>query len=282
MGVKLMTGATGEQNIQAADDRECLAGITGLDSYVFPTGSQLKATLVDANTVTIGTGAGSLQGSRFRCSTTTTVNIQSGTQGQFRHDIVGLHFSRETSGREGLEFQVLTGEPAASEGAAADPAYTAGDLLKGDAEAFMPLYRVKLSGINAADPEPMFSVLTPLATLGDSVSRMKIASGRANIYGCDATLDVSYIPAIHSLVFETKGSGYMTTGTQTGYSAKVLTLPPNYRPTNERNVCICANMQLKFGVSLIAQTNGDVMLAVTSSEPMRSFGWPSAMGFIPL
>lgn len=171
MGVKLMTGATGEQNIQAADDRECLAGITGLDSYVFPTGSQLKATLVDANTVTIGTGAGSLQGSRFRCSTTTTVNIQSGTQGQFRHDIVGLHFSRETSGREGLEFQVLTGEPAASEGAAADPAYTAGDLLKGDAEAFMPLYRVRLSGINAADPEPMFSVLTPLATLGDSVSQ---------------------------------------------------------------------------------------------------------------
>lgn len=172
MGVKLMTGATGEQNIQAADDRECLAGITGLDSYVFPTGSQLKATLVDANTVTIGTGAGSLQGSRFRCSTTTTVNIQSGTQGQYRRDIIGLHFSRETSGREGLEFQVLTGEPASSEGAAADPAYTAGDLLKGDAEAFMPLYRVKLSGINAADPEPMFSVLAPLATLGDSVSRV--------------------------------------------------------------------------------------------------------------
>lgn len=169
MGVKLMTGATGEQNIQAADDRECLAGITGLDSYVFPTGSQLKATLVDANTITIGTGAGSLQGSRFRCSTTTTVNIQSGTQGQYRRDIIGLHFSRETSGREGLEFQVLTGEPASSEGAADDPAYTAGNLLKGDAEAFMPLYRIKLSGINAADPEPMFSVLTPLATLGESV-----------------------------------------------------------------------------------------------------------------
>lgn len=171
MGVKLMTGATGEQNIQAADDRECLAGITGLDSYVFPTGSQLKATLVDANTVTIGTGAGSLQGSRFRCSTTTTVNIQSGTQGQFRRDVIGLRFSRETSGRESMEFQVLTGEPAASEGAATDPAFVAGDLLKGDAEAFMPLYRVKLSGINASDPEPMFSVLTPLATLGDSVSQ---------------------------------------------------------------------------------------------------------------
>lgn len=180
MGVKLMTGATGEQNIQAADDRECLAGITGLDSYVFPTGSQLKATLVDANTVTIGTGAGSLQGSRFRCSTTTTVNIQSGTQGQFRHDIIGLRFSRETSGREGLEFQVLTGKPAASEGAAADPAYKAGDLLKGDAKAFMPLYRVKLRGINAADPEPMFSVLAPLAALRGSVSHTEVHSGKYN------------------------------------------------------------------------------------------------------
>lgn len=177
MGVKLMTGATGEQNIQAADDRECLAGITGLGSYVFPTGSRLKATLVDANTVTIGTGAGSLQGSRFRCPTTTTVKIQSGTQGQYRHDIIGLHFSRGASGREGLEFQVLTGKPAASQGAAADPAYTAGDLLKGDANAFMPLYRVKLSGINASGPEPMFSVMTPLATLGDSVSRVLARPG---------------------------------------------------------------------------------------------------------
>lgn len=173
MGVKLMTGATGEQNIEAADDRECLAGITGLDSYVFDTGSKLKATLVDANTVTIGTGAGSMQGSRFRCPTTTTVTIKSGTQGQYRHDIVGLHFSRDASGKESLEFQVLTGEPASSDGAAEDPAFAAGNLLKGDAEAFFPLYRVKLSGINAADPEPVFSVLTPLATLGHSISQIE-------------------------------------------------------------------------------------------------------------
>ena len=203
MGVKLMTGATGEQNIQAADDRECLAGITGLDSYVFPTGSQLKATLVNANTVTIGTGAGSLQGSRFRCSTTTAVNIQSGTQGQYRRDIIGLRFSRETNGREGLEFQVLTGKPAASEGAAADPAYTVGNLLKGDAKAFMPLYRIKLSGINAADPEPMFSVLTPLATIRDSISRHRFrldSSCTCYIEGgiCIVSVDYLNVPVANS------------------------------------------------------------------------------------
>ena len=218
MGVKLMTGATGEQNIQAADDRECLAGITGLDSYVFPTGSQLKATLVDANTITIGTGAGSLQGSRFRCSTTTTVNIQSGTQGQYRHDIIGLHFSRETSGREGLEFQVLTGEPAASEGAVTDPAYTAGDLLKGDAEAFMPLYRVKLSGINAADPEPMFSVLTPLATLGDSISQaVPLLSEDLTVPGGKMHVEVYDIPVIRELVMRVSGDVNSSSGLFTDY-----------------------------------------------------------------
>lgn len=237
MGVKLMTGATGEQNIQAADDRECLAGITGLDSYVFPTGSQLKATLVDANTVTIGTGAGSLQGSRFRCSTTTTVNIQSGTQGQYRRDIVGLHFSRETSGREGLEFHVLTGEPAASEGAAADPAYTAGDLLKGDAEAFMPLYRVKLSGINAADPEPMFSVLTPLATLGYSVS-LPLSSS-------DKSLVARAVGRVVTVSYRRNESGFYSGAP--GAVTRLGTIPKDYRPPSEMRCPLVGDVYMAVG-----------------------------------
>lgn len=256
MGVKLMTGATGEQNIQAADDRECLAGITGLDSYVFQTGNQLKATLVDANTVTIGTGAGSLQGSRFRCSTTTTVNIQSGTQGQFRHDIVGLHFSRETSGREGLEFQVLTGEPAASEGAAADPAYTAGDLLKGDAEAFMPLYRVKLSGINAADPEPMFSVLTPLATLGDSVSRLESDYVRNNVgSGSFEFCRVGGIVIMNMYNITAKVSGSWGT-------TRVGTVPEGFRPKNQlRQRCQVANTDSDRSSGLWVKSSGEMYIA---------------------
>ena len=193
MGVKLMTGATGEQNIQAADDRECLAGITGLDSYVFPTGSRLKATLVDSNNVTIGTGAGSLQGSRFRCATTTNVTIQSGTQGQCRHDIIGLRFNREASGREVLEFVTLTGTPAASEAEAKDPDYAAGDLLAGDATAFMPLYRVRLTGINVAAPEAIFSVLTSIAALGESVSPYNSDYWSVTKVGCLVTVLASNV-----------------------------------------------------------------------------------------
>lgn len=256
MGVKLMTGATGEQNIQAADDRECLAGITGLDSYVFPTGSQLKATLVDANTVTIGTGAGSLQGSRFRCSTTTTVNIQSGTQGQYRHDVVGLHFSRETSGREGLEFQVLTGEPVASEGAATDPAYTAGDLLKGDAEAFMPLYRVRLSGINAADPEPMFSVLTPLATLDNYVSQFKSSYVRSNVgsgYIEFCRVGRIVVMSMYNIMANLSGSWD---------TVLVGTVPEGFRPNDQlRQRCQVANADSDRSSGLWVKPSGEMYIA---------------------
>lgn len=283
MGVKLMTGATGEQNIQAADDRECLAGITGLDSYVFPTRSQLKATLVDANTITIGTGAGSLQGSRFRCSTTTTVNIQSGTQGQYRRDIIGLHFSRETSGREGLEFQVLTGEPAASDGAATDPAYTAGDLLKGDAEAFMPLYRIKLSGINAADPEPLFSVLTPLATLGDSVSLKTVYQGNVNIYGSVIGVRVLYNKAAALLYVMTACvDGYMNTGTPGYHEFVVGTIGREFRPISDRTACLAADVRNGLSEGVTVKADGTIALTVWFSVAMVGYNWGNPCVAIPL
>lgn len=272
MGVKLMTGATGEQNIQAADDRECLAGITGPDSYVFPTGSQLKATLVDANTVTIGTGAGSLQGSRFRCSTTTTVNIQSGTQGQFRRDVIGLHFSRETSGREVLEFQVLTGKPAASKGAATDPAYTAGDLLKGDAEAFMPLYRVELSGINAADPEPMFSVLTPLAALSDTVSRVLATphiklSGTVNIPGLKgyAAVTVVFGSGQHGIMPTADGT-HIVTGAVSGNGWSVVTARAKATVSGEQ----VAFKDIQYNTYMSSGLGSALTLAAGDSETIET------------
>lgn len=245
MGVKLMTGATGEQNIEAADDRECLAGITGVISYVFDTGSKLKATLVDANTVTIGTGAGSMQGSRFRCPTTTTVTIKSGTQGQYRHDIVGLHFSRDTSGKESLEFQALTGKPAASEGAAKDPSYTVGNLLKGDAEAFFPLYRVKLSGINAADPEPMFSVLTPLAVFSQSQSFL---SGGVSAYRVGRVCVVSASMNATNVAIPAWSSGV------------VATLPEGMRPPKTVGGTAFVETDTNHIVPIAVEHNGAVRI----------------------
>lgn len=282
--MEIVTGKAGVPHVSSADDGRRIAGEVGTGSYVLQTGGKLAPSLVDANTVRIATGDMIVQGRHIGVTAPEDVKVASGSQGKKRMDYICVHYTRDVSGSsptlvEKVEWKVLQGTPGSS---AAAPSVPKGSILDGDADVTVPICSVTFDGLTTGQPKLLIPTLTPLATLGDSVSRMKIATGRANIYGCDVTLDVFYIPAIHSLVFETKGSGHMTTGGQTGHAAKVLTLPSNYLPANELNVCICANMQLKFGVSLIVQTNGDVIFGVTSSEPMRGFGWPSAMGFIPL
>ena len=157
----------------------------------------------------------------------------------------------------------------------ASQAYTAGDYVVVDSV----LRRVTSSITKGSTIGNSNSTAT---TVTGELKRVEVATGSVNILGCSVTLKVLYIPAIRSLVFDTKGSGVMTTGTQTGYSAKALTLPSNYRPDHERTVCICANLQLKYGVALRVQTNGDVMFDITSPVPMTGFGWQAATGFIPL
>lgn len=282
--MEIVTGKAGVPHVSSADDGRRIAGEVGTGSYVLQTGGKLAPSLVDANTVRIATGDMIVQGRHIGITAPEDVKVASGSQGKKRMDYICVHYTRDVSGSsptlvEKVEWKVLQGTPGSS---AAAPSVPKGSILGGDADVTVPICSVTFDGLTTGQPKLLIPTLTPLAALGDSVSRMKIATGRANIYGCDVTLDVFYIPAIHSLVFETKGSGHMTTGGQTGHATKVLTLPSNYLPANELNLCICANMQLKFGVSLIVQTNGDVMFGVTSSEPMRGFGWPSATGFIPL
>ena len=180
-------------------------------------------------------------------------------------------YAKTGAGVESITPVVVKGTP--TTGTAADPATTSNDLK---------LWRIPLDGISVGTPVRLFNPMASLATLRDSVSQTKIADGAVNIFGCNVTLRVYYIPAIQSLVFDTKGNGGMSTGTQTGYSAKILTLPSNYWPSNERLVCLYTNAQIEFSVMLRVQTNGDVMGDVTSSRPMNSYGWPSVKGFIPL
>lgn len=271
MAFEIVDGMTGTKHISSDDLSALNIATIGESNCVLNYGDNFKLTMTNANTATLGTGVGMVGGKRFWNQAATSLTVQSGTQGQKRNDLVVARYAKTSAGIESITPVVIKGTP--TTGTAADPEVTANDLK---------LWRVPLNGISVGEPVKLFEPVDSLSTLGDSVSRMKIASGGAHIYGCDVTLDVSYIPVIHSLVFETKGSGYMVTGSQTGNSFKALTLPSDYRPANERSVCICANLQLKFGVALRVQTDGNVMFDVTSSEPMRAFAWPSAMGFIPL
>ena len=123
-----------------------------------------------------------------------------------------------------------------------DPAYTAGDLLKGDAEAFMPLYRVKLSGINATNPEPMFSVLTPLATIGDSVSRHKSMSNGSIV----ARIDGGVVTVWSDL-------NKVTSAVSPWSKGVIGKLPEEYRPTgSEVGGCAYVESTKSTGVVPVA------------------------------
>ena len=143
----LVTGFTG-QDVTASLDAHMHAAMVGAGSYVTALGSQLAASIVDANTIRLADGALFFQG-LFACiptGQTADVALESGSQGQNRLDLIGFQYTKDvTTGQEQGTFVALKGMPVA--GTPEPPAYTAGDCLSGAVSAFLPLYLVRLTGI---------------------------------------------------------------------------------------------------------------------------------------
>lgn len=143
----LVTGFTG-QDVTASLDAHMHAALVGAGSYVTALGSQLAASIVDANTIRLADGALFFQG-LFACiptGQTADVALESGSQGQNRLDLIGFQYTKDvTTGQEQGTFVALKGTPVA--GTPEAPAYTAGDCLGGAVSAFLPLYLVRLTGI---------------------------------------------------------------------------------------------------------------------------------------
>lgn len=163
----LVTGYQGHEHITAADHGSLYAGIFGEGNYVLDRGKKLAATVVSSNLVRIADGDIVLQGRHIRLNegATVDVNIQNGTQGYKRNDLIVARYSREAStGIEKAELAVIKGTAAASD--PADPEYNDGDLLNENAETVdFPLYRIPLDGITVGTPVQLFEVSE--ATLGD-------------------------------------------------------------------------------------------------------------------
>lgn len=146
--MKIVTGYTGSEHITSNDDQALRQGIFGKGSYVLNVGNKFEATLTDANTVQIQDGEGVLQGVHFRVlpGTVDTVNIENGTTGYNRIDLIVARYTKDAvTGIESVNWAVITGTPSASTPTA--PEYTEGDILAGDTLAEFPLYKVELSGL---------------------------------------------------------------------------------------------------------------------------------------
>ena len=160
MAFEIVDGMTGTKHISSDDLAALNTATVGKADCVLKYGNDFALTMASANSATLGTGVGMVGGKRFWNQVATSLTIQSGTQGQKRNDLVVARYAKTSAGIESITPVVVKGTP--TTGTPADPATTANDLK---------LWRVPLNGITVGTPVKLFSPVTPLATLGDSVSQ---------------------------------------------------------------------------------------------------------------
>lgn len=193
--MELVTGKAGTPHVSSADDGRRIAGEVGAGSYVLKTGGGLAPSLVDANTVRFATGDMVVQGRHIGLTTPEDVKVASGTQGKKRTDYICVHYKRDVSGAnptlvETCEWKVLQGTPGSD---ATAPAVPAGSILDGDADVTVPVASVDFDGLTTGEPKLLIPTLTPLADLGDSVSRIDRGdTGKVYLYNDPKWGSISY------------------------------------------------------------------------------------------
>lgn len=170
--MEIITAGDGTAHVSSADDGAIYAGIMGQECYVTGIGDKLSCTMQSANKALVGTGVGCMYGRMLRVTTPEEVTIESGTQNQRRNDIICARFTTSAEGSESGGLVVLKGT-STSDLEAEDPEIPGGDILEGATEAYMPLWRIPIDGINAGEPEPLFSVLLPMAELQTGLGELR-------------------------------------------------------------------------------------------------------------
>ena len=156
MTIELVDGKAGTAHISSEDKAIIHQAKFGVGDMVFEWGDAMSCTMQSANKAVIGTGCASIQGLDWHITNPETVTIQSGSSGKNRNDIICAHYHRETStGVEKVELVAFKGVP--SDGAAVDPTIPSAKILNGAADAYMPLWRIPLTGITAGTPVRLFN-----------------------------------------------------------------------------------------------------------------------------
>ena len=203
--MEIITAGDGTAHVSSADDGTIYAGIAGNECYVTGVGDRLSCTMQGANTALVGTGVGIMYGRAFRVAIPEEVTIQSGTQSQRRNDVICAHFTTSSEGHESGELVVLKGTPTSGQ-EAEDPEIPSGDILEGATEAYMPLWRIPLDGINVGEPEAMFDVLMSMSELQVEIAEVRdsVSQNAADVAALAKTVDVKQDQTFSDIVVTAK------------------------------------------------------------------------------
>lgn len=240
MTIELVDGKAGTAHISSEDKAIIHQAKFGAGDMVFEWGDAMSCTMQSVNKAVIGTGCASIQGLDWHITNPETVTIQSGSSGKNRNDIICAHYHRETStGVEKVELVAFKGVP--SNGAAVDPTIPSAKILNGAADAYMPLWRIPLTGITAGTPVRLF---TPRWALWDSVTLYQ---------------DSNWIIMRNGRMILIKFSGKIGSGSWDAVECPVK-LASWYRPIVDLStVCLVSNGQTSR--NLTARADGTIRVA---------------------
>ena len=169
----LVTGSHGgdDPHVESKHDALMHAAMLGRSGYILKTRNwTMEPTAKDANNITIPAWDLVVEGRQIYIAAPTDVNIQSGSQGQKRRDLIVARYALNSgTGVETVTLEAIKGKPSAA--TPADPGIETGSIIGGAIVSDLPLCRVNLDGITITSIDTLVNVMQPLEDVWDSLTQ---------------------------------------------------------------------------------------------------------------
>ena len=182
MALSFVTAYAGAPHVMSYESAQLNAATFGHGTYACAgIGDECSAYMANSNTLHVNSGAMMIQG-RFVVIDDEGFDFEvtSGTQGQHRIDVCCAHYTKGDDGVEKLEPLTMRGEPTTGEPVA--PTVPECVLWEeATSEGLVPLFTVRITNTQAADPVPLFDVQPCLVDMADLLAKKKHTHSASDI-----------------------------------------------------------------------------------------------------
>lgn len=229
----LVTGSHGgdDPHVESKHDALMHAAMLGRGGYILKTRNwTMKPTAKDANNITIPAWDLVVEGRQIYIAAPTDVNIQSGSQGQKRRDLIVTRYALNSgTGVETVTLEAIKGKPSAA--TPADPGIETGSIIGGAIVSDLPLCRVNLDGITITSIDTLVNVMQPLEDVWDSLTQ------RSTKWRVPYSNDSISLTRVGDICFAGGNVKFNQSG-ENNYTQAQETIPVGYRPAETSNVPI--------------------------------------------
>lgn len=229
----LVTGSHGgdDPHVESKHDALMHAAMLGRGGYILKTRNwTMKPTAKDANNITIPAWDLVVEGRQIYIAAPTDVNIQSGSQGQKRRDLIVARYALNSgTGVETVTLEAIKGKPSAA--TPADPGIETGSIIGGAIVSDLPLCRVNLDGITITSIDTLVNVLQPLEDVWDSLTQ------RSTTWRVPYSNNSISLTRVGDICFAGGNVKFNQSG-ENNYTQARETIPVGYRPAETSNIPI--------------------------------------------